>query len=309
MIAFALSGGGNRGALQAGALVELLEQDIVPDMLVGTSAGAINAALLALNPTKEGAHAVAEMWETAKQDDFFPGGLAQIGLRLVQLQSLFASDKLRKKAESVVPKDKLTFGDLPKNIKLYITTTNLNKGRLYVWSGDNDPSAPLIDVVLASAAHPVAFPPVLMQDAQGNSMQLVDGGVAVNVPVGIAVKKGATKVYILNVGDYSTVLPDRKNIVDILMRSLDILMMQPFLMDLRHVTDTTTVELHHIDMHNVESGSLFDISKCKELVKTGRQMTQAYLANPTGVGGLEFEPPSFEEVPPGAEIYVPDWMK
>lgn len=50
MLAFVLSGGANRGPLEVGALQVLLERGIVPDMLVGTSAGAINAALLAIDP-------------------------------------------------------------------------------------------------------------------------------------------------------------------------------------------------------------------------------------------------------------------
>ena len=51
MIAFVLSGGGNRGALEAGALLALFERGIQPDILVGTSAGAMNAAFIAINPT------------------------------------------------------------------------------------------------------------------------------------------------------------------------------------------------------------------------------------------------------------------
>ncbi len=53
-LAFVLSGGGARGALQVGALRALLEAGIKPDMLVGTSIGAANAALFALNPSLDG---------------------------------------------------------------------------------------------------------------------------------------------------------------------------------------------------------------------------------------------------------------
>ncbi len=47
-LAFVLGGGGARGALQLGALRALLSADIVPDLLVGTSIGAVNAVGLAL---------------------------------------------------------------------------------------------------------------------------------------------------------------------------------------------------------------------------------------------------------------------
>jgi len=60
-IAFVLSGGSNRGALEVGVLLALLEHDIKPRILVGTSVGAINAAALAINPTLEGARWLADL--------------------------------------------------------------------------------------------------------------------------------------------------------------------------------------------------------------------------------------------------------
>lgn len=54
MIAFVLSGGGSRGALQVGALQVLLEAGVRPDLLVGASAGVVNAAYLAADPTPAG---------------------------------------------------------------------------------------------------------------------------------------------------------------------------------------------------------------------------------------------------------------
>ena len=54
MIAFVLSGGGNRGALQAGALEVLIERGIVPQLIVCTSVGALNGVVLAATATPEG---------------------------------------------------------------------------------------------------------------------------------------------------------------------------------------------------------------------------------------------------------------
>ena len=69
MIAFVLSGGGNLGALQVGALLVLMAEGIYPDMLVGTSAGAVNAAFLASDPTLEGVERLAEIWKRIKKDN------------------------------------------------------------------------------------------------------------------------------------------------------------------------------------------------------------------------------------------------
>jgi NTE family protein len=48
-LAFVLGGGGVGGALLVGALKALFEADLKPDLLVGTSIGAVNGAYLALN--------------------------------------------------------------------------------------------------------------------------------------------------------------------------------------------------------------------------------------------------------------------
>src|SRR5438876_1023424 len=61
--AFVLSGGASLGALQVGMLRALYEHDIVPDLLVGASAGALNAAFVASRPqTVETADELAAIW-------------------------------------------------------------------------------------------------------------------------------------------------------------------------------------------------------------------------------------------------------
>jgi NTE family protein len=56
-------------------------------------------------------------------------------------------------------------------------------------------NGPVVDAVLASAAIPGVFPPVRI----GNQL-LVDGGVANNTPVSVAVALGATRIIVLPAG-------------------------------------------------------------------------------------------------------------
>ena len=71
--AFVLSGGGSLGALQAGMLRALYERRIVPDFLVATSAGALNAGYVASRPqTLATADALADVWRGMRRDDIFP---------------------------------------------------------------------------------------------------------------------------------------------------------------------------------------------------------------------------------------------
>ena len=73
------SGGGSLGAAQVGALQALFEAGIVPDAVVGTSVGAINAAYIALDPTAEGAADLERIWRGMTREDVFPGGRVDTG--------------------------------------------------------------------------------------------------------------------------------------------------------------------------------------------------------------------------------------
>src|SRR5688500_6070448 len=69
---FVLGGGGNLGALQVGMLQAVLERGIVPDELVGCSAGALNAAMLAADPTADGLDRLRNLWLTGQEDIVAP---------------------------------------------------------------------------------------------------------------------------------------------------------------------------------------------------------------------------------------------
>ena len=71
---FVLSGGGALGSLQVGALRALLEHKVQPDMLVGCSAGALNAAVLARGATLEQVEHAAEIWRRVTTQIVYPGG-------------------------------------------------------------------------------------------------------------------------------------------------------------------------------------------------------------------------------------------
>lgn len=306
MLAFVMSGGGNRGALEAGALLELLEEGLQPDILVGTSAGALNAAFLATDPTLAGARRLADVWTNARRDDLFPGGWFSMLGRLASGHSLFPSEPLRNFAERHLPTARRRFGDL-EGVRLYLTTANLNTGKLYLF-GD-DPDALIVDAAVASAAHPLAFPPLLY-----DGWQLVDGGVVANVPVGVAVDKGATEIYILNVGYAGKVVEDQANVVDILNRSIGLMMYQPFLLDVKYAEEHAGAKLHHISMTQFQGTQMWDLDNGAEMVEAGRRAARDYLANPTGLGTLAPgrlpELGREEEAPPeGADYYVPPWLR
>src|SRR5689334_2988304 len=89
--AFVLAGGAALGAMQAGMVHALYEHGIAPDLLIGTSAGALNAAFLASRPaTVATAHELAAIWRGLRRSDILPlrpatllGGLAGRRDRLI----------------------------------------------------------------------------------------------------------------------------------------------------------------------------------------------------------------------------------
>src|SRR5205807_7763466 len=72
--AFVLSGGGNHGSAQVGMLRALLERGIVPDVVIGTSAGALNGSGVAADPSLRGVEHLATVWSALRTEHIFPGG-------------------------------------------------------------------------------------------------------------------------------------------------------------------------------------------------------------------------------------------
>lgn len=275
MIAFVLSGGGSRGALEAGALLALLERNIRPHILVGTSAGALNALFMAIDPTPPKARELAETWATARREDFFPRTDLGLGLTMAWrfisgADSLLSSQKLRRFVERHMPPGIRRFGDLRK-ARLYVTAADLNWGVLYLW-GDL-PEGDLVEAVMASAAAPPFFPPRYLA-----GHQLVDGGVVANVPLSIATAKGATEIYAINVGYAGQKSPVTRGVVNITHRAITTLIYQQLLEDLEEVAGQ--VLLHHIVLDAYQGLPPWDLNKGAAMVEEGYRVTKDYLDTP-----------------------------
>lgn len=181
--AFVLSGGGVLGAVQVGHLLALLERGIVPDMLVGTSVGCLNASYIAANPTAEGARELARIWTGLRSDDIFPGSaVRRVWQMVARGDHICSNDGLRRLIERLAVR---TFEETA--VPLHVGATNLRTGEERWFS-----SGPLMPAMLASCALPGIFPPV---EIDGDPY--IDGGVVNNVPVSRAIDLDATRVYVL----------------------------------------------------------------------------------------------------------------
>lgn len=181
-VALVLGGGGCAGAAQAGVLVALEERGFAPDLVVGTSVGALNGAVVAARP---GAAAswLTEAWLRTRRHDVLS---IRPPWRREGAGGVFSTDGLRRLiARAELP---LRLDDLP--IRFHAVATDVTTGSIAVMSAGNLESA-----LLASTAIPGVLPPV-----ERNGHVLVDGGVVANVPVLAALEAGAASMVVVRSG-------------------------------------------------------------------------------------------------------------
>ena len=212
--AFVLSGGGNHGCAQVGMLRALLERGIVPDVVVGTSAGALTGSALAADPTLRGIDHLTTVWTSLRSEHIFPGG------RLGRAWSLLSGgDHLYSNQGLATLIDRMAgaawFSEL--QVPLRVIATDLSTGEEVVLA-----SGRLRPALLASAALPGSFPPVLH-----DHRTLVDGGVVDNVPLSHALAGPVDRVFVLNVSGGVADAPVR-NPLDVVLRAFAIARNQRF---------------------------------------------------------------------------------
>ena len=199
-LAFALSGGGSRGALQVGALYALLEAGIRPDMVIGASVGAVNATFLALNGFSESSlDSLKTAWQTADILNLLPANYVWLTVRaMFNRSSTDPSQRLREFFVDHGVNPELSFSNLT-HANLVIVSADLNTGKTILHG--EQPHEKILDALLLSTALPPWFMPVRKQDRY-----LIDGGVLSNLPIEPAIKCGATQVIALDLIDSREIL-------------------------------------------------------------------------------------------------------
>jgi NTE family protein len=184
--AFVLGGGGVLGASEVGMLRALSDAGIRPDLVVGTSIGAINGVFLACDPVNA-ARRLAEVWSSEVVRTAFGGSfLTRLNTLARSGTHLHANAPLRRLIEEELPAR--DFADLA--VPFQCVAACVERAAAH-WFGDG----PLVPAVLASAAVPGLLPPV-----QIGGEHFFDGGLVHSIPVGRAVQLGASRIYVLHVG-------------------------------------------------------------------------------------------------------------
>jgi NTE family protein len=187
-IAFVLGGGGVLGAVEVGMVRALLRHGIRPDIIVGTSIGAVNGVLVAADPTERVTGRLAGLWASPEAREVYgdsaPRQLVRFARRGTHLHSPKPlRDMLRRELGAIT-----TFADLP--VRFECCAASIERAAEH-WFREGE----LIPAVLASSAVPGLLPPIRI-----DGEHFIDGGIVNSIPVGRAVELGAATVYVLQVG-------------------------------------------------------------------------------------------------------------
>src|SRR4051812_34181110 len=185
--AFVLGGGGVLGAAEVGMLQALFDHDVRPDLIVGTSVGAINGALVAAEPGPSAVERLRAVWEELASQHVFAGSvLARLGTLVRTRTHLHPREPLRDLLLAHLPVR--TFAELQVPFQCVAASIERAAER---WFTDGA----LVDAVLASCAVPGLLPAVELEGEH-----YLDGGLVHSIPVGRAVALGADTIYVLHVG-------------------------------------------------------------------------------------------------------------
>ena len=190
-VVLVLQGGGALGAYQVGVFQALHEAGIEPDWVIGTSIGAINAAIIAGNPPEKRIERLDAFWERVRHHSalhsslhtlsfgipgfFSPRLLGWAGIHAplgVDAASWYSTEPLRETLASLVDFDCLN----SRRMRLTVGAVSVRSGAMRYFDSREQPLG--IEHVMASGALPPAFPAIRV-----NGEPYWDGGIYSNTPL------------------------------------------------------------------------------------------------------------------------------
>jgi len=269
-IAFVLGGGGVLGAVEVGMVRALFEAGVRPDVVIGTSIGALNGALVASDPTEAVTGRLIDLWASKQARDIFgdsaPRQLARLARGGTHLHS---PAPLRTMLDREL-RGMSAFDDLPVRFECCAASIERAAEHWFV-------KGPLVDAVLASAAVPGLLPPIAI-----DGQHYIDGGIVNSIPIGRAVELGAATVFVLQVGRIDRPLVAPRNVIEVARVAFEISRRHRYARALAEVPDGVTV---HVMPPGV--GSRRDDSPLayRDLRAAQRRIDRAYEASAAYLAG------------------------
>lgn len=262
-VAFVLSGGGNHGAIQVGMLRALVEHDVRPDVVLGSSIGAVNGAAYAQDPTLSGVARLEELWRGLDEVEVFPKSWLPNALALARRgEAIHSGDRLRGLVEGMVRVER--FEDLV--VPFQCVATDVANAR-EVWFS----TGRMVDPILASSALPGILPAVEI-----DGQRYLDGAIVNDVPISRAVALGATTVYVLHCGTIDRPRPEPKRPLDVVVQAYWIARRHRFKRDLESLP--AGVEAIVLPTGDTPSLRYNDFTRSAELVRAAYAASEQFLS-------------------------------
>ena len=264
-VAFVLGGGGHLGAHEVGMLRALLEVGVDPDLVIGTSVGALNGAVVAADPTPRAVRTLTRLWAAIGDQAIFGGSV---------LGRVVTFARTRTHAHSSEPLRAMlleTFGD--QRIEHLARPFQCVAASIERASEHWFTSGPLVDALLASTAVPGVLPPVAL-----GGEHFLDGGLVDSIPVGRAVALGARRIYVLHVGriERPLTVPSRPRVVALV--AFEIARRHRFAATMANLP--ADVEVHVLPTGDPEPAHYGDLSQLRyrDFSRVGERIERAYRA-------------------------------
>jgi NTE family protein len=282
MVGFVLSGGGSLGAIQVGMLRALYEREIAPELVVGTSAGALNGGyIVSRPPTVETTDGLARIWRSLRMFGVFtPNPMTAVLALLGQRDHFVPDNRLKALVKEYVQIARIEDAAIP----FHVVATDALTGRARCISAGDAERA-----ILASSAIPGLFPAIEFEEDL-----LVDGGVSNNCPVSDAADLGATRIYVLPAGMPCELQAPPGTAIAMLVHAITLLINQRLVEDIRRVSDRA--ELIVIPPPCPLDVLASDFSHADKLIHYGYELGQMALDHPDPAG--HWTPRSLERLQP-----------
>lgn len=186
-VAFVLGGGGVLGAVEVGMLRALFRAGYRPDLVVGTSVGAVNGALVAADPVERVTDRLVRLWASPEAGAVYGDSMARQLRRFAARTHLHSPRPLRRLLERELGAAR-TFAELA--VPFQCCAASIERAAEHWFDRGS-----VVEAVLASSAVPGLLPP-----AQVGGEHFLDGGIVNSIPVGRAVELGAGTIFVLQVG-------------------------------------------------------------------------------------------------------------
>lgn len=247
----------------------LFEREIRPDLVLGTSIGALNGALVAREPELSVIEKLTEMWQSAAGSG--PEVYGDSPLRTVRRAvktgtHLWSSKPLRQALDEEF--GDLTFEDLP--VRFQVCAASIERAAEHWFD-----SGPVVDAVVASAAVPGLLPPARIGDEH-----YLDGGIVNSIPLGRAVQLGASRVFVLQVGRIDRPLSVPRRPWEVARVSFEIARRHRFNRELEELPASVAAHVLPARGTSTRDDSLFgsrDFSGVQERIDETYEATLAYL--------------------------------